>query len=106
MDGLDGTKETFGTAMERFAGSWTGSKRTVVRRHSCVIGVATFKLYAAIFANSNKGDISAYDHLTSKLGMLRVSTRVPAVRRAARRAIAVLTAQDQPVTVPVGRVWS
>ena len=98
---VDGTKETFGTAIERFAGVVDGKQANGFGDIRALIGVATFKLYAALFANSNKGDISAYDHLTSKLGMLRVSTRVPAVASSGQKGIAVLTAQDQPVTVPV-----
>ena len=100
---VDGTKETFGTAIERFAGVVDGKHANGFGDIRALIGVATFKLYAALFANSNKGDISAYDHLTSKLGMLRVSTRVPAVASNGQKAMAVLTAQGQPITVPVWR---
>ena len=100
---VDGTKETFGTAIERFAGVVDGKHANGFGDIRALIGVATFKLYAALFANSNKGDISAYDHLTSKLGMLRVSTRVPAVASSGQKAMAVLTAQGQPITVPVWR---
>ena len=98
---VDGTKETFGTAIERLAGVVDGTHANGFGDIRALIGVATFALYAAIFANSNKGDISAYDHLTSKLGMLRVSTRVPAVASNGQKAIAVLGAQGQPITVPV-----
>ena len=93
---VDGTKETFGTAIERFAGVVDGKHANGFGDIRALIGVATFALYAALFANSNKGDISAYDHLTSKLGMLRVSTRVPAVASSGQKAMAVLTAQGQP----------
>ena len=98
---VDGTTETFGTAIERFAGVVDGKHANGFGDISALIGVATFKKYAAIFANSNKGDISAYDHLKSKLGMLRVSTRVPVVASSGQKGIAVLTAQGQPITVPV-----
>ena len=98
---VDGTKETFGTAIERLAGVVDGTHANGFGDIRALIGVATFALYAAIFANSNKGDISAYDHLKSKLGMLRVSTRVPAVASNGQKAIAVLTAQGQPITVPI-----
>ena len=100
---VDGTKETFGTAIERFAGVVDGKQANGFGDIRALIGVATFALYAAIFANSNKGDISAYDHLTSKLGMLRVSTRVPAVASNGQKAIAVLGAQGQPISVPIWR---
>ena len=51
----------------------------------------------------NKGDLSAYDVLKSKLGGLRVSTRVPALDATGQKGICVLSAQGQPVTVPVWR---
>ena len=63
----------------------------------------TFAKYAAIFANADKGDLSAYDVLKSKLGMLRVSTRVPAVAASGQKGIAVLSAQGQAIAVPT---WS
>ena len=98
---VDGTTETFGTAIERFAGVVDGKHANGFGDIRALIGVNTFAKYAAIFANANKGDISAYDVLKSKLGMLRVSTRVPAVAASGKKGIAVLTAQDQAITVPV-----
>ena len=65
-----------------------------------LIGTDTFELYAGLFHVAS-GDMSLYDYLNGKLGMLRVSTRVPAVAATAQKGIAVLTAQGQPVTVPV-----
>ena len=44
-----------------------------------VIGSSTFALYAGVFANTNKGDVSLFDYLTRMLGSIRVSDRVPAV---------------------------
>ena len=98
---LGGVGPRIGKAIERLAGVVDGTHANGFGDIRALIGVATFALYAAIFANSNKGDISAYDHLTSKLGMLRVSTRVPAVASNGQKAIAVLGAQGQPITVPV-----
>ena len=81
----------------------TASTRTAGETSGRWSGVATFAKYAAIFANADKGDISAYDHLMGKLGGLRVSTRVPAVAAMAQKGVAVLSAQGQPITVPVWR---
>ena len=72
-----GATETFSTAIVRFAGVVDGKHANGFGDIRALIGVATFAKYAAIFANADKGDISAYDHLMSKLGTLRVSTRVP-----------------------------
>ena len=100
---IAGATETFGTAIERFAGVVDGKHANGFSDVRALIGVNTFALYAALFSNNNKGDLSAYDHLRDKLGMLRVSTRVPALDATGQKGICVLTAQGQPVTVPVWR---
>ena len=100
---IAGAVETFATAIERFAGLVDGKHASGFGDIRALIGVSTFAKYAAIFANSNKGDISAYDHLAAKLGMLRVSTRVPAAASNGQKGIAVLGAQGQPITVPIWR---
>ena len=96
-----GATETFSTAIVRFAGVVDGKHANGFGDVRALIGVATFAKYAAIFANADKGDISAYDHLMAKLGTLRVSTRVPAKANNGQKGIAVLTAQRQPITVPI-----
>ena len=96
-----GATETFSTAIVRFAGVVDGKHAHGFGDVRALIGVDTFAKYAAIFANADKGDISAYDHLMAKLGTLRVSTRVPAKSNNGQKGIAVLTAQRQPITVPV-----
>ena len=96
-----GATETFSTAIVRFAGVVDGKHAHGFGDVRALIGVATFAKYAAIFANADKGDISAYDHLMAKLGTLRVSTRVPAKANNGQKALAVLTAQRQPITVPI-----
>ena len=96
-----GAVETFSTAIVRFAGAVDGKHANGFGDIRALIGVATFAKYAALFANANKGDISAYDHLKSKLGGLRVSTRLPAVTASGQKAIVVLGAQRQAITVPV-----
>ena len=101
--GVASDTETFTSAIVRLAGLVDGKHANGFGDIRALIGVQTFAKFAAIFANSDKGDISAYDHLMSKLGGLRVSTRVPAVASMGQKGIAVLAAQGQPITVPV---WS
>ena len=93
--------ETFATAVARFAGLVDGKHANGWGDIRALIGTKTFEKYAAIFANTNKGDVSAFDYLAGKLGLLRVSTRVPAVASQAQKGLAVLGAQGQPITVPV-----
>ena len=67
-EGAAAAVEDFGTAIARFAGLVDGIHAHGWANIRAIIGVATFAKYASIFANANKGDISAYDVLTSKLG--------------------------------------
>ena len=99
--GVAGATETFATAIERFAGVVDGRHANGFGDIRALIGVDAFKKFAAIFANADKGDLSAYDVLRSKLGELRVSTRVPDKSGNGQKGIAVLGAQGQPITVPV-----
>ena len=100
---VDADTETFASAIERYAGVVDGKHANGFGDIYALIGVNTFAKYAAIFANADKGDLSAYDVLKSKLGMLRVSTRVPAVAASGQKGIAVLSAQGQAIAVPT---WS
>ena len=99
--GVASDTETFTSAIVRLAGLVDGKHANGFGDIRALIGVQTFAKFAAIFANSDKGDISAYDHLMSKLGGLRVSVRAPAVASMGQKAIAVLGAQGQPIVVPV-----
>ena len=96
-------KETFATAISRFAGVVDGKHANGFGDIRALIGVSTFALYASIFANADKGDISAFDHLTAKLGALRVSTRAPVVASSGQKGLAVLAAQGQGIQVPLWR---
>ena len=100
---IAGATETFSTAIQRFAATVDGLHAIGFKDIRALIGVATFAKYTSIFANADKGDISAFDHLLAKLGMLRVSTRVPSKSGNGQKGIVVLTAQGQPVTVPIWR---
>ena len=62
----------------------------------------TFALYAGVFANTNKGDMSLFDYLTRMLGSIRVSDRVPGVSSSAQKGIVVLSASSTP---PKIHVW-
>ena len=60
-----------------------------------VIGSKTFALYAGLFSNSNKGDMSLFDYLRMALGSIRVSDRVPNVAGSAQKGIVVLSASAE-----------
>ena len=96
-----GAVETFATGVARFAGLVDGKHASGWGDIRALIGTATFSKYAALFQSN--GDESLFDYLMGKLGALRVSTRVPAVASMAQKGIALLTAQMQPVVVPVWR---
>ena len=97
-----GAVETFATGVARFAALVDGKHANGWGDIRALIGTATFAKYAALF-HGDSGEMSLYDYLMGKLGALRVSTRVPAVASKAQRGIALLTAQMQPVVVPVWR---
>ena len=94
--------ETYVTGIGRFAGLVDGKHAYTLADVRSVIGSKTFALYAGVFANSNKGDMSLFDYLTQALGSIRVSDRVPGVSSSAQRCICVLTASAE---APKIHVW-
>ena len=96
------TVETFSTGIARFAALVDGRHAYTLGDLRAVIGSATFALYAGLFANANKGDVSLFDYLTQALGSIRVSDRVPAVASTAQKGIVVLSSSSTP---PKIHVW-
>ena len=94
--------ETYTTGIARFAALVDGRHAYTLADVRAVIGSKTFALYAAVFANTNKGDLSLFDYLTMHLGSIRVSDRVPNVASNAQKGIAVLTASAE---MPKIHVW-
>ena len=94
--------ETFTTGIARFAALVDGRHAYNLSDLRAVIGSKTFALYAGLFANANKGDVSLFDYLTQMLGSIRVSDRVPAVASTAQKGIVVLSASSTP---PKIHVW-
>ena len=94
--------ETYTTGIGRFAALVDGKHAYTLADVRAVIGSKTFGLYAGLFANSNKGDVSLFDYLTQMLGSIRVSDRVPGVSSSAQRGICVLTASAE---MPKIHVW-
>ena len=89
--------ETYTSGIKRFAELVDGKHAYTLADVRAVIGSKTFALYAGLFANSNKGDLSLFDYLSQMLGSIRVSDRVPGVSSSAQRGICVLTASaEQP----------
>ena len=106
-----GTKETFGTAIERFAGVDGREARQRVRRHSGADRRGHLrKLYAALFANSNKGDLSAYDRAQEpSSGGCTVSTRVPALAASGQKGVCGAERRKGKSVIQVpqsGEAWS
>ena len=94
--------ETFTTGIARFASLVDGRHSYDLGDLRACIGSKTFALYAGLFANSNKGDLSLFDYLSMHLGSIRVSDRVPAVASTAQKGIVVLSASSTP---PKIHVW-
>ena len=94
-------KETFQTGVERYAALVDGTHANGWADIRALIGTNVFALYAGLF--QQRGEVGLFDYLASRLGALRVSTRVPAVAASGQNGIAVLGAQRQAITVPVWR---
>ena len=88
--------ESYKTGIARFAALVDGKHAYSLRDVRACIGSDTFALYAGVFANANKGDMSLFDYLEMKLGSIRVSDRVPAVASTGQKGIALLTAGPTP----------
>ena len=101
-ESVAGAVETYTTGIGRFAALVDGKHAYTLADVRAVIGSKTFALYAGLFANSNKGDLSLFDYLTQMLGSIRVSDRVPGVSSSAQRCICVLTASAE---MPKIHVW-
>ena len=97
-----GAVETYVTGIARFAGLVDGRHAYDLSDLRAVIGSKTFALYAGVFANTNKGDVSLFDYLSRMLGSIRVSDRVPGVSSSAQKGIVVLSASSTP---PKIHVW-
>ena len=97
-----GAVETYTTGIGRFAALVDGRHAYTLADVRAVIGSKTFALYAGVFANTNKGDVSLFDYLTRMLGSIRVSDRVPGVSSSAQKGICVLAASAE---MPKIHVW-
>ena len=97
-----GAVETYTTGIGRFAALVDGRHAYSLSDVRAVIGSKTFALYAGLFANANKGDVSLFDYLMLHLGSIRVSDRVPDVAASAQKGIVVLTASSE---MPRLHVW-
>ena len=84
--------ETYSTGIKRFAELVDGKHAYDLSDVRAVIGSKTFGLFAGLFANGGKGEVSLYDYLSRMLGSVRVSDRVPGVSGSAQKGICVLSA--------------
>ena len=94
--------ESFATAIKRWASVVDGLHAYSFSDIRGLIGKETFAAYAGLLAGA-ASPVSAFDHLSDKLGALRVSTRAPAKAADGQKALCILGGQGQPVTVPL---WS
>ena len=94
--------ENYTTGISRFAALVDGRHAYTLADVRAVIGSATFALYAGVFANTNKGDVSLFDYLSRMLGSIRVSDRVPGKSSNAQKGIVVLSASAE---MPKIHVW-
>ena len=94
--------ETYATGIARFAALVDGRHAYTLADVRTVIGSATLALYAGVFANTNKGDVSLFDYLSRMLGSIRVSDRVPGKSSNAQKGIVVLSASAE---MPKIHVW-
>ena len=94
--------ETYSTGIKRFAELVDGRHAYTLKDLRVVVGSKTFALYAGLFANSNKGDLSLFDYLTQMLGSIRVSDRVPGVSSSAQKGVCILSASAE---APKIHVW-
>ena len=94
--------ETYSTGIKRFAELVDGRHAYTLGDIRAVIGSKTFGLFAGIFANSGKGDVSLFDYLQVNLGSIRVSDRIPGVSSSAQRGVVILTASAER---PKIHVW-
>ena len=97
-----GAVETYTTGIARFAALVDGRHGYDLSDLRAVIGSKTFALYAGVFANTNKGEVSLFDYLSRMLGSIRVSDRVPSVASSAQKGIVVLSASATP---PKIHIW-
>ena len=93
-----GAVETFATGVSRYAALVEGQHSNGFSDLRALIGTETFARYAAQFQSN--GDVSLADYLAMKMGLLRVSTRVPDVAATYQKAIIVRAAQGRPISVP------
>ena len=94
--------ETYTTGIARFGALVDGKHAYDLSDLRACIGSKTFALYAGVFANSNKGEVSLFDYLRSALGSIRVSDRLPGVSSSAQRGIVILSASAES---PKIHVW-
>ena len=77
--------ETFATGVARFAALVEGLHANSWADLNVLVGTNSFAKYASLFQSN--GDMSLADYLAGKLGLFRVSTRVPALAASAQKGI-------------------
>ena len=94
----EGSKATFETGSALFLSLVDGHYSYGPADLRAIIGSATYGVLSGLFQTA--GDLSLFDYLQSKLGVLAVSNRVPAVASDAQKALVVRAGSGDPITVP------
>ena len=98
---VDGDVEAYISGITRFAELIDGTHAYSLADVRALIGPATYGKFMSVYANNDKGDISLADYLASKVGMFRVSDRIPAAANDGQKILCVLTAGPSPIRLYV-----
>ena len=97
----ESTKATFASGLALFAALVDGTHARSFSDIRAIAGTDTFAFFASLFRSN--GDVSLWDYLTARLGLVRVSNRVPDAASMAQKVLVVLGGEGQNIVVPV---WS
>ena len=93
----DGTTFTWANTIDKLAGMVDGEHAYSLSDLRVLVGAATFAAYAGLFRDGSES--SLWDYLSSRLGSLAVSERLPAKASNAQKGLVTLTGSRQPIQV-------
>lgn len=97
---VSGASETYQSGVSRFAALVDGRHAYGLMDVRAVIGPSTYAHYMQAYRGNN-ADVPLADYLMMKLGLLRVSDRMPAVANNGQKGIVTLMASGDPICVYV-----
>ena len=93
----ESAKANFATGLALFAALVDGQHARSFSDIRAIVGTDTFAFFASLFQSN--GDVSLWDYLSSRLGLLRVSNRTPDKASMAQKVLVVLGGEGQAITV-------